>query len=263
MKGLTYAMMFANARRSGFALLTLSLAGTLLVAGCTKAPQSETPAQGDQTATPAVTTPVAAEPAVDSSALLKQIEGCADMLAWHAVQSEYLAGTGRDAAVDTALAAKEQELLAKTPGWSVNDALQIVAFNWDLDGEVSSEGKAENFTATWLFKAKQDVQLAPGIEVKQVLRGWPDASHRHYLKEAGRKEERYFEFTYDFTPALGEWKAGNYYRIERKIKSKLPNVPYRIHTVYSQVKKNEDGTTSFAGPYAELTDLGWFADLGN
>jgi hypothetical protein len=29
------------------------------------------------------------------------------------------------------------------------------------------------------------------------------------------------------------------------------------------VKKNEDGTGGgYAGPYAELTDLGWFADLG-
>lgn len=256
-------MILTNARRSGFALIGLALAGTVLVNGCTKAPQSETPAKDGATSAPAAAAPAPAAPAVDSAALLKKVEGCADMLAWQTVQSEYLAGTGRDAAVDTALAAKEQELLAKTPGWSVNDALQIVAFKWDLDGEASAEGKAENFTATWLFKAKQDVQLAPGIDVKLVLRGWPDASHRHYLKEAGRKEDRYFEVTYDFTPPLGEWKAGNYYRIERKIKSKLPNVPYRIHTVYSQVKKNEDGTTGFAGPYAELTDLGWFADLGN
>ena len=256
-------MIFAHTRRFGCALLTLALTGTMLVTGCGKSTQPETPANGDNAQPPAAAPEIAA-PAVDSAVLLKRVEGCGDLFAWHAVRSEYLADTGRDAAVDTALAVKEQELLAKTPGWSVNDALQIVAFSWDLDGEAPPESEAENFTATWLFKAKQDIQLAPGIDVKFVLRGWPDPSHRHFLKEAGRKEDRYFEFTYDFTPPLDEWKAGSYYRIECKIKSKLPNVPYRIHTVYSQVKKNEDGTSGgFAGPYAELTDLGWFADLGN
>lgn len=255
-------MIFAHKRRAGYALVTLALTSTLLVTGCGKASQSETPATGGNTPPPAAA-PETAAPAVDSAALLKRVEGCPDIFAWHTVQSEYLSGTGRDAAVDAALAAKEQELLAKTPGWSVNDALQIVGFKWDLAGEAPPESIAENFSATWLFKAKQNVQLQPGVDVKLVLRGWPDVSHRHYLKEAGRKEDRYFETTYDFNPPLGEWKAGNYYLVERKVKGSLPNVPYRIHTIYSQVKKNEDGTSGgFAGPYAPLTELGWFADLG-
>jgi predicted small lipoprotein YifL len=241
-------------------VLSAMLATTIALAGCgakgADAPTPETP--------PKVETPAPAAPAaLDVSAVLQKVSGSEDLFSWHTAREAYLAGTARDAEVDTALSAKEAELRTKTPGWPVNDALEILAFDWKFDGGESSEGKPANFTAKWLFHAKQDIQLPADVAVKLVLRGWPDKAHRHYLTEAGRKEDRYFETTYDFTPPLGEWKAGNYYLVERRVKASLPNVPYRIHTVYSQVKKKEDGTSGgYAGPYAALTDLGWFADLG-
>lgn len=235
----------------------LALTAAILLSACGAKPSDPAPA----VETPA---PVAETPAApDFSATLAKVAASEDMFAWYSVRQEYLAGTGRSPEVDAALSAKEAELLAKTPARLVNDALEIVAFKWKLDGKASAEGKLENFSASWLFRAKQDIQLPAGVDVKLVLRGWPDKVHRHYLTEAGRKEDRYFETTYDFTPPLGEWKAGNYYLLERRVKAAIPNVPYRIHTIYSQVKKNEDGTGGgYAGPYAELTDLGWFADLG-
>lgn len=240
-------------------VLAAIVTATGVLSGC-GAKESGTPAT--ETSPKSEAQAPAAPAALDLPTVLQKVSGSADLFSWYAARDAYLAGTARGAEVDAALSAKEAELRAKTPGWPVNDALEILAFNWKLDGGASAEGKLANFTATWLFHAKQDIQLPADVVVKLVLRGWPDKAHRHYLTEAGRKEDRYFETTYDFTPPLGEWKAGNYYLVERRVKASIPNVPYRIHTIYSQVKKKEDGTSAGAGPYAELTDLGWFADSG-
>lgn len=72
------------------------------------APTPETP--------PKVETPAPAAPAaLDVSAVLQKVSGSEDLFSWHTAREAYLAGTARDAEVDTALSAKEAEL--RTRPW--------------------------------------------------------------------------------------------------------------------------------------------------
>lgn len=215
-------------------------------------------------ATPEVETsaPVAEKPAADFSATLAKVAVSEDMFSWYAVRQEYLAGTERSPEVDNALTAKETELLAKVPARPINDALDLVAFNWKLDGTASAEGQKETFAIKWLFKKKQAIQFPAGEDVQLILRGWPDKAHQHYLEGVGQADNKYFEVSYGLKPKLAEWKEGDYQLVEQKTYTKLPNVPYRVHTFFSQLKKNDEGKWVYVGPFGQRPDLGWFADLG-
>lgn len=236
----------------------LMCAGVVLV-GCgaksgepvPSAPAVETPA------------PVAEKPsAPDFSVTLAKVAASEDMFAWYTAREEYLSGKERSAEVETALSAKEAELLAKSPARPLNDALDLVAFNWKLDGTASAEGQKETFAVTWLFKKKQAIQFPAGEDVQLILRGWPDKAHQHYLEGVGQADNKYFELSYGLKPKLAQWKDGDYQIVEQKTYKKLPNVPYRVHTFFSQLKKNDEGKWVYVGPYGQRPDLGWFADLG-
>lgn len=207
--------------------------------------------------------PVAEKAAApDFSAVLTKVAASEDMFAWYAARQAYLSGTERNPEVDSTLAAKETELLAKSPARPINDALELVAFNWKLDGKDSAEGQKETFAVTWLFKKKQAIQFPEGEDVQLILRGWPDKAHQHYLEGVGQADNKYFEVSYGLKPKLTEWKEGDYQLVEQKTYTKLPNVPYRMHTFFSQLKKNDEGKWVYVGPFGKRPDLGWFADLG-
>ncbi len=239
---------------AGFALtatILLSACGAKSGGSAPAAPPVEAPAQ------------VAEQPAApDFSATLAKIAAAEDMLAWYAVRQEYNGGSERSPEVDAALSAKESELLAKAPARAINDALDLVAFNWKLDGTTSAEGQKETFAVTWLFKKKQAIQFSEGEDVQLILRGWPDKAHQHYLEGVGQADNKYFELSYGLKPKLAQWKEGDYQIVEQKTYKKLPNVPYRVHTFFSQLKKNDEGKWVYVGPYGQRPDLGWFADLG-
>ena len=245
--------------RKPFLCTGLALTAAILFSAC--GAKSGDPA----TNTPAVETPapIAEKPAApDFSATLAKVTTSEDMFAWYAARQEYLSGAERSPEVDSALSAKEAELLAKVPARPINDALDLVAFNWKLDGTVSAEGQKETFAVTWLFKKKQAIQLPEGEDVRLIIRGWPDKAHQHYLEGVGQADNKYFELSYGLKPNLAQWKDGEYQIVEQKTYKKLPNVPYRVHTFFSQLKKNDEGKWVYVGPFGQRPDLGWFADLG-
>ena len=243
-------------------LLGALLACTGSLAGCapktSSAPAPEVPAAVEKPVAPAVAeTP----PAPDLSATLQKAAACEDLFSWYGVREQYLAGAARGAEVDAALSAKEAELLAKTPAKAFNDSLEVVAFDWKLAGSGSSEGKKENFNARWLFRKKGPIALPAGDDVQLILRGWPDKAHQHYLEGVGQADNKYVELTFWLKPPLSEIEAGAYFLVERKTYRPLPNVPYRMHTFFSQMKKKEDGSWGYVGRFGELADFGWFAGL--
>lgn len=244
-------------------LLGALLACTGSLAGCgaktSSAPAPEVPAAVEKPVASAV---AEAPPAPDLSATLQKVAACEDLFSWYGVREEYLAGAARGAEVDAALSAKEAELLAKTPAKAFNDSLEVVAFDWKLDGEGSAEGKKEDFVIRWLFHKKGQVDLPVDEEVQLILRGGPDKAHLHYLEGLGQADKNYFELSFWLKPRLSEVEAGAYFLVERKTYRPLPNVPYRMHTFFSQMKKKEDGSWGYLGRFGEPADLGWLADVG-
>lgn len=241
----------------------IAFAGLVLV-GCGAESGEKSPVSEKVAEMPAQATPKAMEAPVapDFSVSLQQIAAAEDFFGWFAAREAYLAGTARSPEVDAALQAKETELQAKSPARPINDSLDIVAFDWKLDGANSSEGKKENFSTRWIIHKKAAIELPEGDEVQLILRGWPDKSHQNYLEGVGQADNKYFELSFWLKPTLSEIEPGSYFLVERKTYKQIPNVPYRMHTFFSQLKKKEDGNWSYVGRYGVLIDLGWFADTG-
>ena len=234
------------------------LSASLALTGCGSKTGESAP-----TAPAVVESPVpAATPAPDSTASVQQVASAGDFFAWFSAREAYMAGKARNPAVDTALGAKEKELLATTPARAFNDALELLSFDWKLDGNGSVEGKKENFTARWLFHKKGPVTLALDEEVQLILRGWPDNAHQNYLEGLGQADNKYFELSFSLKPRLADVENGTYFLVERKTYKQLPNVPYRMHTFFSQLKKKDDGSLAYVGRFGESADLGWIADTG-
>lgn len=249
-------------RKIGTGSGALLLAG-LLLAGCGAKSGESTPTPRDAVEVPAPTAPAVATPSpTDFTALLQQVASASDLFSWYSARESYLSAAARSPEVDAALAAKETELLAKSPARAFNDALELLAFDWKLDGDNSAEGKKENFTGRWLFHKKGPVTLAADEEVQLILRGWPDKAHQNYLEGVGQADNKYFELSFSLKPRLADVENGAYFLVERKTYKQLPNVPYRMHTFFSQMKKKEDGSWGYVGRFGESADLGWVADAG-
>jgi hypothetical protein len=193
---------------------------------------------------------------------ISKIEASKDMFEWYGLQTSYKEAQGDSEDVEAALAAKEAELLKKKPAVPVTDALKLVAFNWKLLGSASTEGKEEKFQAQWLFHKSGSITFAKDEDVTLVLRGWLDAAHMHYFPEDKGGDPRYFELNWSIRPSINNWSVGEYYLVTRETYNPVPNVPYRIHTFFAQVKKDEEGNWKSQGTYGEHLDLGWHADLG-
>ncbi len=245
---------------SGLSLCAI-VTGASLLGGC-GAKDAGTPAAEVPVKTETPAAPVEAPAAPDFSATLQKISACEDMFAWYSVREAYLAGTERGAEVDAALAAKEAELVVKTPAKALHETLDLVAFDWKLEGSDSAEGKPENFNMRWLFHVKAPIVLPADEDIQLVLRGWPDKAHQNYLEGIGQADNKYFEISFWLKPRIVESEAGSYYLVERKTYKEVPNVPYRMHTFFSQLKKKEDGGWGFVARFGASIDMGWFADTG-
>lgn len=264
--------MTATFGRSGALILALLISfGSFSLAGCKGSPAdnasgNETAAApaGEEAASAApAATEVPEEPAAAPSAITTaRIEASENMVDWYQLHAEYAATGTRDEALDSAFAAKETALLAKKPAMPVNDKLELVAFDWVLDGSDSAEGKNENFTAHWLFRKTQETALGPDRRVVLVLRGWVDKAHQDYLKSDKNPEGRYFEKTYSLDPGIDAWETGKYHLISKEIRPAIPNLPYRMQSIFPQMKKKDDDSWEGDGRFAELLDMGWYADLG-
>jgi hypothetical protein len=150
-----------------------------------------------------------------------------------------------------------------SPPQALNEKLSLVAFDWKLNGASSSEGKKEEFTASWLFRKTGETELGPDRRVLLVLRGWVDKAHQEYLKAEGHGDGRYFEKTYTLDPGVDAWEPGTYQLITKVLRPALPNLPYRMHSIFPEQSKTDDGSWDTKGRYAEMVNMGWFADLGN
>lgn len=257
--------MFQNYRLISCRVLIASgalLSAGLVLAGCGAKTGESAPEAPKKVEAPAPAAPVAAPAAPDLATSLQNVASAQDFFSWYSARESYLSGAARSPEVDAALAAKETELLAKTPARAFNDALELVAFDWKLEGENSAEGKKENFTGRWLLHKKGPVTLGADEEVQLILRGWPDKSHQNYLEGVGQADNKYFELSFSLKPRLADVENGAYFLVERKTYKQLPNVPYRMHTFFSQLKKKDDGSLAYVGRFGESADLGWMADTG-
>lgn len=222
-----------------------------------KAPAaSEAPSEA--TAPPIQAQEPAKSPALDVPSLVARINGADDMIEWHAQRAAYLAQAGRDSEVDAALAARETALLAQSPALPISEKLELVALDWKLDGGASSEGTDENFEIAWLFKVKNKIELEEDHDMLLQIRGWFDKSHQHYFDP----DANYFQLTYKLSPPVSEWEADSYQLVTRKTYRKVPNVPYRLHTFFENVRKTEEGSWASDGTYGQIANSGWHADLG-
>lgn len=244
-----------------FLVATLAL-GLVLVPGCGDATKPAPATQAGDTvketaeAKPADSGAPAAAPeqSLDVPALLAGISGAKDMFAWYAARETYKAGETANAGIDAALKARESELLAEVPAVPISADLDLVGLDWKLDGTESAEGQKDSFFVTWLFRVNKDIVLEGDHDLKLVLRGWFDKAHQHYFD----KDQQHFQLTYSLTPPVTEWKAGTYQRVSRKTYKQVPNVPYRLHTIFSETTAAGD----YVSRYGEFADSGWFADIG-
>ena len=190
---------------------------------------------------------------------LAGIRKCPDMIAWYGVREAYRESGLTNAEIDAALTAKEQQLLEQSPAHTISDELQLVDFGWDIYQGEEGKGKDVRFTASWLFKKTGDIDLPEGHELSLVLRGLPDKSHIEQFPSERYKDEGYFEFTFALDPPAKEWSNGEYYLVTKNPFPVIPNVPYRMVTIMSEVMRNEDGSTRFVDKYGERPQLGWYA----
>jgi len=242
-------------------------AAVLTLPGCNRPEATPSPADDRELVTGADS--VSAKPArapepaptatLDAPALLARLAAADTMLAWYDVQAAYQAQGGGIPEVDAALAAREAELLAKTPALLISEELDLIAVNWKLDGIESAEGKEEAFLVTWLFRPKKDIVQEAGHDVRLVLRGWFDKAHQQYFAA----DEKYFQLTYTLKPPVADWEAGSYQLVKQKTYRKVPNIPYRLHTFFTKVRKTEEGDWVPQGRYGQIADSGWKADLGD
>jgi len=245
--------------------------GVLVLSGCGKkttepdspkdnaegAPAAVAPAPTEMSE-PAETPTPQPEEALDVPALLDKIANAKDMLQWYGIRTAYLASGSKNQEVDAALAARETALLSDTPVLPISEDLDLIAIDWKLDGSASSEGKEETFDVTWLFRPNEKIVQEADRDMRLVLRGWFDKAHQHYFKP----DEKYFQLTYTLVQPVSEWDAGSYQLVTQKTYRKLPNLPYRMHTFFTKVRKTEEGDWAPDGRYGEIADAGWKADLG-
>lgn len=202
----------------------------------------------------------AAEPA-PVVVTVSKIQAADDIFAWHTLHSAYTQQGKTNQELDAAFAEKKKALLPEAKPIPLADGLELVAFDWELQGDKSVEGKKEDFTASWLFHKTKETGLGDDRVVLVVFRGWVDEAHQEYLKGSGSGDGRYFERTYTLDPGIDEWPVGEYTLVTRSV-GPLPNLPYRMHCKFPTRTKTADGTLAHAPDLAHEVDLGWFVDLG-
>ena len=235
--------------------------------GCNKSESTPPPTANPESAT-ATTTPKVMEvktpeapvaPALDVSAVLKDIANSKSLLDWYQIRVAYEAHESQNAEIDAALDAREQELAPASNPKAMSDSLDLIDLSWQLAGDdTSEEGRLGKFRVTWLFRVKAPITVEPDQAIRLVLRGWIDKAHREHFEG----DKQFVEFTYDLVPPLTSSKAGSYYLVERTTYTEIPNVPYRLHTFFSISTKSDDGKWTYVGPYGKPVDSGWFADAG-
>lgn len=196
--------------------------------------------------------------AIDAPALVQEIEGAEDFFAWATARDTYQALGKALPEVEEALSTRETALLRDHPPIPVNEHLEIVEFDWAIDGESAGTAERETFRASWVFKVNEPIVLPDRHDVRLVLRCSFDASHQQYFEE----EKRDTELTFAINPPITTWEAGSYQSIEFTTYRKLPNIPYRIQTIFSLVKKDENDNWVYVERYGTAASHGWQASLG-
>ena len=196
------------------------------------------------------------------NSLLSEIALADSLMKWFKIRTKYRETGEQNRHIEAALSKKEQELLENELAAPINDLLELVAFDWKMNGEEPRDDRRATFLVSWLFRTRGAIGFAPGHKVQLVLCGRPDRSHaRHFMTETSRKKS-YFEFTWDLLPSIVTWDKGEYYLVTKKTYRPVPNVPYRMTTFFSEVKKKEDGKWVYLGPYgARILIPGWRVDL--
>ena len=259
------------------ALLGMILGVGILFAGCDKPPETpqdeKTPATKVETEVPAKTetkepsvmgTPSAEAdvPVLSQGLTVIDIASAEDWFAWYELRDEYRKSATSSKQTEQAFENREKELRKATPTKAFNELLELVAFDWRMQSEDPGEGNNATFLASWLFHKKGDINLEPDHQVSLILRGRPDKSHRNYLPREQDRSNSYFELTYALKPSIDVWEKGEYHLFTKRTYRQLPNIPYKMRTFFSEVRKKEDGSWGYVRPYGDRLDMGWYVDLG-
>jgi hypothetical protein len=181
-----------------------------------------------------------------------------DWFAWYKLREDYRKSGKTGDEMEAAFQNAAKRLETENPPKAFNDAIELMAFNWKIKSGAPIENGKNVFVASWLFRKKGDVNLAPDHDVRLVLRTAADPSHLQYLPRNLTNGFGYVELTYSVDGSFAEWKKGEYYLVSRETVV-LPILPYKMGTFFSEVL-NAGG---YVGPFGQQLGLGWYADLGD
>lgn len=253
--------------------ITVLLGGILgvgaLLAGCGGSGETEKQTAGEaETTAPAKAVKKANAHESDAEHVGLSVEGIAltdNFFDWLELRTKYREAGQRNVDIETALATKENELREKEPPKPITDALQLVAFDWKMQGEDPGPGKSTIFNISWLFYKKGAIHFEPNHETILLIHGRPDKSHARYLAVEGHPYSDFFHFQWVLKPPndLDAWEEGEYTLLTRRASKPVPNVPHRMETWLRGRRNNEDGSRTDLYRYGKLQDLGWYVDLGD
>jgi hypothetical protein len=201
--------------------------------------------------------PPVATPGVGASqeeALLYEIASAEDFFQWYACREKYDDLEIQSAKLEAAFTEKEQMLLKNEPAKPLGESLELVAFDWEMQGTNPGAGNEATFNISWLFYKKAPIQT-DGQKLFLVLRGRVDGAHAKFLK-VKPYGDNIIEKTWTFEYSLEEWPENDYLLVTRS--TKVPSIPYNMLTWLIW----DPTTGSNAGILGEQIKLGWYVDLG-
>lgn len=264
-----------NRHRLRLAAHYVALLGvSTLLAGCDQTSQKQNPHTTNiETIVPGDALPPSDVPDESPSvsngdpgqAMIDEIAAVDDFFKWFELRAKYRDSREPSADVEAALATKEVELREKEPAKPISDALELVAFDWKMQGEDPGSGKSTTFNISWLFYKKGPIHFEPNHETLLILRGTPDKSHARYLADEQNLKRDNFQFEWIHRPPndLDGWEEGEYILQVKKGRYPVPNVPHRMDTWFRGRRNNDDGSRIDLHRYGQLLDLGWHVDLGD
>lgn len=250
-----------------------ALALATFVAAC--GPQETTTSPTDETSTDTAdagwtVTPVAPEPSEAEAPVQVTSESTESKrndsktsderwLEWFAAREKLRAAEEPDADEEAALEKTEKELAENHPPQDITDALQLVAFHWDMTGAAEpADGTNAEFQVSWLFRKTAEISVEPDHRIELIVRGTPDKDHQHLLATESEPDRSRFSLQYTVTGNLKSTEPGEYFLITKK--TVLPAVPYDMETFLVEQAQQEDGSWKWVAAFGERIDLGWRAD---
>lgn len=178
---------------------------------------------------------------------------------WFNDRARYWDSGKEDAQIEAKLEDTEKLLREKIEAKRITDALELVAFDWRMLEKNMEEGKSVTHQMGWLFRKTGEIRPKENHRIEILLHGIPDKALEHFLVSDKHPDRKRLEYQYTVTPQLVGASIGEYILITRKVN--VPAIPYRMRTFLVEQAMQEDGTWKYAGPFGDIVELGWRADL--